>query len=147
MTAALDVFSILQLLLLVQSLCRVQLFVTPWTAARQAPLSSSVSRSLLRFMSPELVRPCKYLILCCLLLLPLIFPNTRVFSNESALCIRWQKYWNFSHFLSIPPILALISRGPHHSACLARPISVMHVCVTFSSPTQLSVLVSTCPCV
>ena len=76
----------------------VQLFVTPWTAACQAPLSSSVSWSFLRFMSIESVMLSNHLILCCpLLLLPSIFPSIRVFSNESALCIRWPKYWSFSY--------------------------------------------------
>ena len=62
----------------------------PWTAARQAPLSSTVSQSLLRFMSIEPMMPSNHLILCCsFLLLPSVFPSIRVFSNESALCIRW----------------------------------------------------------
>ena len=76
-------------LLVVQSLSRGQLFVTPWTAACQASLSVTISQSLLRFMSIELVMPSNHLILCCLLLLlPSIFPSIRVFSNESALCLR-----------------------------------------------------------
>ena len=69
---------------------------TPWTAARQVSLSITSSQSLLKLMSIELVMPSNHLILCCpLLLLPSIFPNIRVFSNESALCIRWPKYWSF----------------------------------------------------
>ena len=81
----------------VQSLSWVRLFATPWTAARQASLSFTISRSLLRFVSIESVMPSNHLILCCpFLLLPPIFPNIRVFSNESALCIRWSKYWSFS---------------------------------------------------
>ena len=73
----------------------VQLFVTPWTAARQASLSSTISWSLL--MSTEMVMPSNPLILCNpLLLLPLIFPSIRVFSKESVLCIRRPKYWSFS---------------------------------------------------
>ena len=81
----------------VQSLSRVQLFVTPWTAASQASLSITNSRSPLKPMSIESVMPSSHLILCCpLILLPSIFPNIRVFSNESALCIRWTKYWSFS---------------------------------------------------
>ena len=77
----------------VQSLSRVQFLVTPWTAARQASLSFTVCRSLLKLMSIELVMPSNRLILCRLLLLPpSIFPSIRVFSNESALCIRWPKY-------------------------------------------------------
>ena len=81
----------------VQSLSHVQLFVTPWTAARQASLSITNSRSPPKPMSIELVMPSNHLILCCpLLLLPSIFPSIRNFSNESALCIRWPKYWSFS---------------------------------------------------
>ena len=85
----------------VQSLSRVRLSVTPWTAARQASLSITNSWSLLRLTSIESVMPFDHLILCCpLLLLPSIFPNIRVFSNESALCIRWPKYWRFSFSVS-----------------------------------------------
>ena len=81
----------------VQSLSRVQLFVTPWTAAHQASLSITISRSLLKLMSIESVMPSNRLILYCpLLLLPLILPSIRVFSNESALHIRWLKYWSFN---------------------------------------------------
>ena len=84
-----------------QSLSRVQLFVTPWTAAHQASLSIINSRSLLKLMPIESVMPSNHLILCCpLLLLPWIFPSIRVFSNESVLCIRWPKYWNFSFSIS-----------------------------------------------
>ena len=80
-----------------QSLSCVRLFVTPWTAARQASLSITNSWSLLKLMSIELVMPSNYLILCWhLLLLPSIFPSIRVFSNESVLRIRWPKYWSFS---------------------------------------------------
>ena len=71
--------------------------VTPWTAAHQASLSFTISQSLLKLMSIESVIPSNHLILCCpLLLLPSIFPSIRVFSNESALCIRWPKYWSFN---------------------------------------------------
>ena len=81
----------------VQSLSHVWLFATPWTAACQASLSITNSRSLLKLTSIELVMPWNHLILCHpLLLLPSIFPSVRVFSNESALHIRWPKYWNFS---------------------------------------------------
>ena len=74
---------------------------TPWIAARQASLSITSSRSLLRLMSIESVMPSNHLILCCpLLLLPSVFPNIRVFSNDSALCIRWPKYWSFSFKIS-----------------------------------------------
>ena len=75
--------------------------MTPWTAARQVPLSSTISWSLLKFMSIELVMLFNYLILCHpLLLLPSIFPSIRVFSSELAFCIRWQKYWSFSFSFS-----------------------------------------------
>ena len=74
---------------------------TPWTAARQASLSITNSWSLLKLMCIELVIPSNHLILCRpLLLLPSIFPSIRVFSNESVLCIRWPKYWNFSFSMS-----------------------------------------------
>ena len=80
---------------------RVQLFATPWTAARQASLSITNSQSLLKLMSIESVMPSNHLSLCrLLLLLPLIFPRIRVFSSESALCIRWPKYWSFSFSIS-----------------------------------------------
>ena len=83
--------------LVVQSLSRVQLFVTPWTAACQASLSFTISWSLFKFMSIEQVKPSSHIILCHpLLLLPSIFPSIRVFSKESVLCIRWPKYWSFS---------------------------------------------------
>ena len=85
----------------VQSLSGVQLFVTPCTAARQASLSITNSWSLLKLMSIESVMPSNYLILCHpLLLLPSIFPSTRVFANESFLRIRWPKYWSFSFSIS-----------------------------------------------
>ena len=85
----------------VQSLSPVWLFATPWTAARQASLSVTNSRRLPKLMSIELVIPSNYLILCHpLLLLPSIFPSIRVFSNESALRIRWPKYWSFSFNIS-----------------------------------------------
>ena len=81
----------------VQSLSCVWLFATPWTAAHQASLSITNSWSLPKLMSIESVIPSNHLILCYpLLLLPLIFPSIRVFSNESALCIRWPKFWSFS---------------------------------------------------
>ena len=85
----------------VQSLSCVQLFVTPWTAACQASLSITNSRSLLKLTSIETVMPSNHLTLChLLLLLPSIFSSIRVFSNESALRIRWPKYWSFSFNIS-----------------------------------------------
>ena len=85
----------------VQLLSHVQLFVTPWTAARQASLSITNSWRLLKLMSIKSRMPCNHLILCCpLFLLPSIFPCIRVFSNESVLHIRWPMYWNFSFSIS-----------------------------------------------
>ena len=84
----------------VQSLSRVQLFATPWTAAHQASLSITNSRSLLKPMSVELVMPSNHLILCHPLLPPSIFPSISIFSNESVLRIRWPKYWSFSFSIS-----------------------------------------------
>ena len=88
-------------LYLVQSFSHVQLFVNPWTAACQASLSITNSQSLLKPMSIESVIPSNHFIHCHpLLLLPSIFPRIRVFSNESALHIRWPKYWSFSFSIS-----------------------------------------------
>ena len=84
----------------VQSLSRVQLFVSPWTAARQASLSITNSQSLVKLMSIESVMLSNHLILCCPLLLLSIFPRIRVFSDESVLYIRWPKYWSFSFSIS-----------------------------------------------
>ena len=85
----------------VQWLSHVQLFATPWTAAHQALLSIANSRSLLKLMSIVSVMPSSHLILGRpLLLLPSIFPNIRVFSDDSVLCIRWPKYWSFSFNIS-----------------------------------------------
>ena len=85
----------------VQSLSHVQLFATPWTAAYQASLSITNSRSLLELMSVKSVMPSNHLVLCHpLLLLPSIFPSIRVFSNQLALRIRWPKYWSFSFNIS-----------------------------------------------
>ena len=86
---------------LVQSLSCIQLFVTPWAKARQASLSITNSRSLPKLMATESVMPSNHPILCHpLLLLPSIFPRIRVFSNESALHIRWSKYWSFGFNIS-----------------------------------------------
>ena len=84
----------------VQLLGHVQLFVTPWTTAHQATLSITNSWSLPKPMSMELVMPSNHLIFCRPLLLPSIFPSIRVFSNESALYIRWPKDWSFSFNIS-----------------------------------------------
>ena len=86
----------------VQSLSRVWLFATPWTAARQASLSFTISWSLLKLMSIESVMPSNHFIFCHpLLLLPSIFPSISIFSSESALRIRWPKYWSFSFSINL----------------------------------------------
>ena len=85
----------------VQSLSCIQLFESPWTAARQASLSITNSQSFPKPMSIDLVIPSNHLILCRPLLLHSIFPSSRVFSNESALPIRWPKYWSFSFSISL----------------------------------------------
>ena len=100
----------------VQSLSRVQLFATPWTAARQASLSITNSQSPPKPMSMKSVMPSNNLILCCpLLLRPSICPSIRVFSNESPLRIRWPKYWSFSFSISPsnehPGMISLQSMG------------------------------------
>ena len=85
----------------VQLLSCVRLFVTPWTVARQTSLSLTISQSLLKLTSIELVIPSNHLNLCCpLLLLPSIFPSIRVFSNELGLHIRWPEYWSFNYSIS-----------------------------------------------
>ena len=90
-----------QNIIAVQSLSHVQLFATPWNAAHQASLSITNLQSLLKLMSIELAMPSNHLIpRCPLLLLPSIFPSIRVFSDESALRIRWPKYWSFNFSIS-----------------------------------------------
>ena len=93
----------------VQLLSHVRLFGTPWTEARQAPLSFTISWSLLKLMSIESVMPSNHLILCLPLFLPSVFSSIRVFSNESALHIRWPKYWSFSFSISSNEYSELIS--------------------------------------
>ena len=96
----------------VQLLSRVRLFATPWTTACQASLSITNSQSLPKLMSIESVMPSNHLILCHpLLLLPSIFPSIRVFSNESALRIRWPEYWSFS-FSGSPSIVSMVPAEP-----------------------------------
>ena len=88
-------------IVIIQSLSCIWLFATPWTAAHQASLSFTISRSLLQLMSVESMMSSNHFILCYfLLLLPSIFPSIRVFSNESALRIRWPMYWRFSFNIS-----------------------------------------------
>ena len=89
------------IVIVVQSLSHIQLFATPWTAARQASLSITNSQSLLKLMSIQSVMPSNHLILCRpLLLLSSVFPSIRVFSSESILHISWPKYWSFSFSIS-----------------------------------------------
>ena len=90
----------------VDSVRHVRLFVTPWTAAHQASLSFTISRSLLKLMSIESVMPSSHLILCLPLLPPSIFPSIRVFSHESVLHIRWPKYWSFSSSFLLDPLIS-----------------------------------------
>ena len=88
---------IVVVVVVVQSLSHIWLFATPWITARQAPLSSIISQSLLKFMSTESVILSNHFLLCCpVLLLPSIFPCIRIFLSESALHIRWPRYWSFS---------------------------------------------------
>ena len=92
-----DIFCFMSYMSTVQLLSCVWLFEAPWTAACQASQSITNAWSLLKLISIESVMPSNYLVLCHpLLLLPSIFPSIRVFSNESALRIRWPKYWSFS---------------------------------------------------
>ena len=92
-----------QFFVIVQSLSRVRLFVTPRSAAPQASLSFTNSRSLLKLKSIESMIPSKHLLLChFLLLLPSVFLSIRVFSSELALCIRWPEFWTFSFRISLP---------------------------------------------
>ena len=95
-------FQRLSYLFLLLSFSHVRLFVAPWTA-HQDSMSSTISQSLLKLMTSKSIIPSNHLILHCpLLLLPSIFPSIRVFSNESALCIRWSKYWNFASTSVLP---------------------------------------------
>ena len=107
-----------------QSLSCVQLFPTPWTAARQPPLSFTTSLSLLKPTSIELVMSSNHLIFCCpLLLLPSVFPRITVFFSESALHIRWPKYWSFSFSISIIPSNSLKASILCHSALFTVQLS------------------------
>ena len=115
-------------------LSRVQLLATPWTAARQASLSF-ISQSLLKLMSIESVMPSNYLILCRSLLLPSIFPNSKVFSSVSALCIRWPKYWEFQ--LQHQSFQWTFSPSNEHRQ-IVQFSSVAQSCPTLSDPTNHS---------
>ena len=90
----------LLLAFVVQPLSHIRLFTAPWTAAHQASLCWTISQSLLKLMSIESAMPSNISFCLPLLLLPSVFPSTRVFSNEKALCIRWPKYWSFSFSIS-----------------------------------------------
>ena len=135
----------------VQSLSRVQLSASPGTTAHKVSLSFTISRSLRKLMSIESMMPSNHLILCrLLLLLPSIFPGIRVFSNESALCIRWAKYWSFS--ISTSPsneysglisfrmdwLVYLVSRSDHISRSVVSdslsPYGLQHTRPPCSSP-------------
>ena len=131
------------LLLIAQSKSHVQIFATPWTTECQAFLSFTVFWSLLKFMSIESVMVSNYLILCYpLLLLPSVFPSIRVFSSESAFCIRWPEYWSFSFSISpfmniqvwfplgLTGLISFLSKG------LSRVFSSQHS----SKPSNSSVL-------
>ena len=112
----------------VQSLSRVRLFATPWTAARQASLSITNSWSSLKLMPIKSVMPSSHLILCCpLLLLPPVPPSIKVFSNESTLCMRWPKYWSFSFSIipskEIPGLISLTGWISLQSKGLSRVFS------------------------
>ena len=105
---------------IVPSLSRVLLFATPWTAASQASLSYTISLSLPNLMSIEWVMPSNHLLLChSLLLLPSVFPSIRVFFNDSALHLRWPKYWSFS--ISIHPIALFL---PLIELALFQPLAI-----------------------
>ena len=117
----------------VQWLSPVQLFETPWTEALQASLSITNSWSLLKLMSIAMVMPSKHLILYCpFLFLPSIFPNMKIFSNESVIHIRWPKYWSFSFTISPSnEYLGLISfRRTHWISLLSKGLSTVFSSIT-----------------
>ena len=126
----------------VQLLSHVRLFATPWTTARQASLSIINSQSLLKLMSIESVMPSNHLTLCCpLLLLPSIFPSIRVFSNESALRIKWPKYWSFN-FSTTKTLVSLCHHrvDPLIPFCIPKP-SPLIIAALFSVPMCLILFV------
>ena len=126
----------------VQLLSRVWLFATPWIAARQASLSITNSRSLLKLMSIESVMPSSHLILCHpLLLLPPIPPSIRVFSNESTLCMRCPKYWSFSFKIILfqrNPRADLLQNGLVGSPCSPRDSQESSLLPQFKSINSLA---------
>ena len=120
----------------VQSLSPVQLFVTPWTAAHQASLSITNSQSLFKLMSIESVMPSNHLILCCPLLLPpSIFPSIRVFSNESALLMRWPKAVNYKQ-VWWEIINSISSLQIQLNSSFKIPTMFISLAIQFSSVTQ-----------
>ena len=118
-----SVFSVVELLI------GVQLFATPWTIARQAPLTFTISRNLLKFMFTELVLLSNHLVRCCpLFLLPLIFPSIRAFSSELVLGLRWPKYWSFSCDFSPRNHSYLVWTTPPCGSPLALPSQLSSLC-------------------
>ena len=129
--------SLLFLLLLLFSCSVVSDSVTPWTAARQASLSFTISQSLLRFMYIDLVTLSNDLILCHpLLLLPSIFPSIRVISNESGLRIRWPEYWSFSILLAFPLFNLYSNKQQNHLD--THPLWLHYSLFQIRNPSQLS---------
>ena len=134
------------LVAVVQSPSHVQLFSTPWTAACQASLSLKISRSLPKFMSIPLMMSSSHLILWCHLLLPSIFPSIRYFTNESAVHIRWPKYWSFSFSISpsneysrlisfrLTGLISLLSKGLSgvFSSTTVQGINSLVLCLLYS---------------
>ena len=101
---------------------------TPWTAERQASLSCTLSQSLLKLMSIELVMPSNHLVFCCpLLLLPSIFPSIRVFFSELSLCIRWPKYWKWYLWMCFVKVTALPGR-PSFLSCMTLVLLPLRPC-------------------
>ena len=118
----------------VQSLSRARLFATPWTAAHQASLSITNSQSLLKLMCVELMMPSNHFILCCPILLPSVFPSIRVFSSESALHIRWPKYWAHLQHQSLQRISSVQFSHSVMSNSL-HPHGLQHASLPCPSPT------------
>ena len=132
----------------VQSLSRVRLFATPWTAARQASLSITNSQSSPKPMSIESVMPSNHLIFCSpLLFLPSIFPSIRVFSDESALHIRWPEYWSFSFDISPsnehPGLISCIVGGFFIDWAIRKSPSLVYTHMYFSTPSIFKIWVMT----
>ena len=137
-----------------QSLSCVWLFATSWAAAHQASQSFTLSWTLLKLMSIESLRPSNHLIFCCPLLpLPSIFPSIRVFSSESAVCIRWPEYWSFSFSISpsnvcIYPFPLEPPTSPSHPSSLSQSPELSSPCYIAVSHwrSTLHTVVYTCHC-